>query len=357
LTRLWKVQEGALREVGATSPKAEAQIEGWVADEPRILGLDLLIIARQYVTDHGGRIDLLGMDSEGDLTLIELKRDRTAREVIAQTLDYGSWVRGLATPRIHNIASAYLKRPLSEAFRERFDLNVPETLNSNHNLLIVASGFDDSSRRIVEYLAEVHGVSINTAFFTFFRDGDQEFLASDFLMDQEEVVQRSEAKTKAPWTGYYYVNVGDGPHRSWEDMRRYGFVAAGHGRFYSVRLQQLSPGDPIFCYQKGAGYVGYGTVRSPVVKVDEFATEGGVSLSELELKQPGIFDLVDDPEMAEYVVGVDWHHAVPISDARWLDGGFANQNIVCKLRHSATISFLEREFGVKQTQSETVRAG
>jgi hypothetical protein len=191
MTRLWKVASGQLAVVEAASPKWERTIEDWIAGDPSILGLDLLIIARQLTTDFGGRIDLLGIDRAGDLTLIEMKRDRTPREVISQTLDYGSWVKGLTTPRIHGIANTHLKRPLSEAFHRRFKQNIPETLNSSHNLLIVASGFDPSSRRIVEYLAETHGVSINTAFFSYFRDGDNEFLASDFLLDQEQVVERS----------------------------------------------------------------------------------------------------------------------------------------------------------------------
>jgi Domain of unknown function (DUF4268) len=159
MTSLWKVESGQLAEVAAASPKWERTIEDWIAGDPSILGLDLLIIARQLTTDFGGRIDLLGIDRAGDLTLIEMKRDRTPREVISQTLDYGSWVKGLTTPRIHGIANTYLKRPLSEAFHHRFDQNIPETLNSSHNLLIVAS-------------------------------------ASDFLLDQEQVVERSELRAK-----------------------------------------------------------------------------------------------------------------------------------------------------------------
>ena len=119
MTRLWKVESGQLAEVAAASPKWERTIEDWIAGDPSILGLDLLIIARQLTTDFGGRIDLLGIDRAGDLTLIEMKRDRTPREVISQTLDYGSWVKGLTTPRIHGIAKTYLKRPLSEAFHHR----------------------------------------------------------------------------------------------------------------------------------------------------------------------------------------------------------------------------------------------
>ena len=106
MTRLWKVTKGELSEVSISSPSTEALIEEWVAEDPSILGLDLLIIAQQHTTDFGGRIDLLGIDRDGDLTLIEMKRDRTPREIIAQTLDYGSWVKSLTTPRLHHIANA-----------------------------------------------------------------------------------------------------------------------------------------------------------------------------------------------------------------------------------------------------------
>ena len=126
----------------------------------------------------------------GDLTIVEMKRDKAPREAIAQILDYGAWVKNLTTPRLHSIANAHLHRPLSEAFFQKFGQTIPETLNASHNLLIVASGFDSSSRRIVEYLSETYGVSINAAFFTYFRDNGNELLACDFLLDQEQVVTR-----------------------------------------------------------------------------------------------------------------------------------------------------------------------
>jgi hypothetical protein len=140
MTRLWKVESGQLAEVATASPKSESIIEDWIAKDPSILGLDLLVIARQFKTDFGGRIDLLGIDQAGDLTLIRMKRDKTPRDVIAQTLDYGSWVKSLTTPDIYSIANAYLGKPLWEAFHQSFNQNLPETLNSSHNLLIVASG-------------------------------------------------------------------------------------------------------------------------------------------------------------------------------------------------------------------------
>ncbi len=352
MTRLWRIDGNRLTEVAIHSPKSEAMIEEWVAKDPSILGLNLLVIARQHPTDFGGRIDLLGINQDGDLTLIEAKRDRTPRDVIAQVLDYGSWVRGLSTPDVHKIARAYLGKPLSEAFHERFAQAIPETLNASHHLLIIAGSFDASSKRIVEYLAEAHGLSINTAFFTYFREGEREYLASDFLLDQQQVAERSEARTKAPWTGFYYVNAGHDPEvRDWEDMRRYGFIAAGYGRVYSSRLNQLSPGDPVFVYQKGAGYIGYGIVRNEAVMAKGFVTGDDRPLSEIELRSPGILHDAEDPEMADYVVGVDWKKTFPVSDGKWFEGGFANQNVVCKLRHPATLDYLIKVFEAEPPQA------
>ena len=190
------------------------------------------------------------MSQDGDLSIIELKRDRTPRDVIAQVLDYASWVASLDTVDVHEIAERKLGRPLGEAYKDRFDGPLPETLNTSHNMVIVASEFDASSERIVKYLANKHGVAINTAFFTIFEEDDQQYLTTDWLMDQEQVVERAERRRAAPWTGYYYVNAGhDDGVRSWDDMRKFGFIAAGYGRKYSAQLGRLSPGAPIYVYQ------------------------------------------------------------------------------------------------------------
>ena len=142
------------------------------------------------------------------------------------------------------------------------------------------------------------------------------------------------------------MNVGDGDHRSWEDMRRYGFVSAGGGEKYTGPLQRLEPGNPIVAYQGGAGYVGYGRVTSPSVIVSDFKTKNG-PLLEQSLVQPAIKNWHgDDPRKAEYAVGVDWIKTVPIAEAKHFDGMFANPNIVCKLRDPKTVEFLRHQFGV-----------
>lgn len=345
MTALYQIRDGRLYLTARRPLSQEALIEDWVAENPALVGLDVLIIGRQVQTAQGARVDLLAMDGEGRLIIIELKKDRTPREVVAQVLDYASWVSTLTTLEIHDLAERYLQKRLVAAFRERFDAPIPERLNASHSMLIVASELDPASRRIVEYLSEVHGVGINTVFFNVFEADGQEWLTTDFLLDQEAVVERSERKVRAPWSGYWFVNVGNGEHRAWADMRRYGFTAAGGGEVYSRPLYRLSVGDKIFAYDKGKGYVGYGEVTQEAMPAAEFQTADG-PLFEQDLAQPGIKRIGAPPEDAEHVVGVAWHKTCEPSQAKWFKGGFANQNIVCKLYDEATVDFLTTEFGV-----------
>ncbi|MFC0812794.1 nuclease [Paracoccus panacisoli] len=345
MTRLYRLAGDSLEPVSRGRLANESMIEGWLERQPDLLGFDVLIIGRQVVTEFGGRIDLLGIDNDGNLVIVELKRDRTPREIIAQVLDYASWVAALTTRQVHDLATGHLKRALDTAFHERFGSALPQTLNETHTMVIVASAFDASSQRIVRYLSETHGVAINTAFFSVFEHEGRTLLATDWLLDQAEVAERSETRVQAPWSGLWYVNVGEGAHRAWDDMRRYGFLAAGGGQKYSAPLQRLQVGDPVVAYQKQAGYVGYGKVTSTVVMARDFETPQGPLLSQ-PLAQPNLARDRDDPMLAEHVVGVEWLKALPLKEAKWTDGLFANQNIVCKLRDPKTIDFLKQQFGV-----------
>lgn len=347
MSQLWKIVDGSLSRVDKIALQREDMLENWIAKDPSIIALDTLIITRQH-QKYGGRIDLLGLDRDGGLTIIELKRDKTPRDVVAQILDYASWIRQLTTREIYDLAFQHHKKSLPDVFRERFGETIPEILNTTHRMLIVASELDDSSKRIVEYLAEVHKIDINTAFFhSFSTEGDQ-YLVADWLMDKQQVRERAEEKTKAPWSGYYYVNIGHGEIRSWNDMRKYGFIAAGHGKVYSSRLFQLSIGDPVFAYQKGKGYLGYGIATSEAMLAKNLILPCGRALSQVPLEKDGVLYAPDDLDLAEYAVGIEWKKTFSLEEGQWLEGGFANQNIVCKLRHQATLDYLFKTFEVDE---------
>jgi hypothetical protein len=346
---LWKVSNNELKELPKSRLDSEDRLEQWIAKDVSITGLDILLIGRQVVTYYGGRIDLLGMDSEGSLVILELKKDKTPRDVVAQTLDYASWVKDLSYKQMDAIATNYLKVSLREAFNKKFVMDIPEEINKNHSIVIVASELDPSSERIVQYLSSEYDMNINCIFFDFFKEGNQEFLGRSWLMDPEEVSERTQAKkSSVSWSGLYFVNVGDGEHRSWEDCKKYGFLSAGQGEKYRDAMKKLQEGDKVLAYLKGKGYVGYGEVTSSAVMVKDFKLSDNTMLLEKDLKQPNIKANKDDPEQADWAVGVKWNSTLNRDSALTFSGVFANQNVVCKLKHQPTIDFLSNHFSIKE---------
>ena len=95
--KIWEVTvDGSLKAIQNTQISLEEQLEDWLAQDITIISTDYMVIGRQVSTDFGGVIDLLCLDSSGDIVVVELKRGKTPREVTAQALDYASWVTDLS---------------------------------------------------------------------------------------------------------------------------------------------------------------------------------------------------------------------------------------------------------------------
>lgn len=343
--RLWRVDGSRLIEISSSALDQERRLEDWIATDSSILGMELTVIGRQIQTPFRGQLDLLAIDPEGNTVVLELKRGRTPRDVVAQLLDYGSWVKDLGYSELDDITRHYRGSDLATVFSEAFDLTIPETVNAGHNLVVVASELDDSSERIINYLSEECGLSINAVFFKFFQDGPIESLGRAWLRDPVETLQRSEARKRSPWTGYWFVNVGEGPHRNWDDNVEYGYIGAGQGERYSRPLQHLKIGNKVFAYMRGLGYVGFGEVVKEALPIDEYVVDDlGKNLLDLPLRAPQASENRENPELSEWAVGIRWTKTFPRSDAKTFRGAFANQNIVCKLRDSTTLDFLQSEF-------------
>jgi hypothetical protein len=196
--RLWRIEgEDKLREYQRGSLKLESRLEAWLAEDISLLSPDLTVIGRQVETTFGGFIDLLCIDRAGDIVIVELKRDKTPREVTAQTLEYASFVKDLSGDRITQIADRYLggEGSLEAAFKRRFDTDLPDSLNENHRMVVIASEIDPSSERIIKYLSDTHGVDINAATFQYFRAPDgSEFVARVFLIEPTQVKYKTQTK-------------------------------------------------------------------------------------------------------------------------------------------------------------------
>lgn len=346
MTRLFRVSSTGLIESQRKPLDLEERIEDWVAQDLSLIGVDGVVVGRQVTTAFGKRIDLLAMDEEGGLIVIELKRDRSARDIVAQVLDYASWVCKLTTNEVHELALASTGKSLTDIYRTRFGKAPPETLNATHQMVVVASEVDEATKRIIEYLAEEHDVGINASFFNIFGAEGHEWLTTDSLLNQDEVKDRSIRKARAPWSGLYYFTSGTEDDRPWEDLRQYGFISASGGRTYSNKLDNLEIGAPIFLYQKGVGYLGYGKVTGGKTAAMDLRLDDGTPLVEALPNRHYLTESADDPDRASYVVSVDWIKTFDRQQARTYPGIFANQNVVCKIYDQQTAEFLRKEFGV-----------
>ena len=346
--KLWRVGDSKLVEVSSARLDQEQKLETWIANDPSILGLDdIVIVGRQVNTTFGGRIDLLALDQDANCVILELKKDRTPREVVAQVLEYAAWVNDLNYDQLDEIAQGFCKKNLGAVYQDHFGAAIPDVVNESHNLVVVASELDESSERIISYLSEVHNLSINAVFFNVFRTADGEYIGRAWLKDPVETVVRSESRKRAPWSGFWYVNAGDGEHRNWDDNRQYGYLGAGQGEKYSRPLTHLKAGDKVFAYLKGKGYAGYGEVVTPALPVKDFKVgENQTPLLNLPLKAPRAGENKDSTEMSDWAVGIRWLKTYPREEAKTFDGIFRNQNIVCKLRDPKTVNFLREQFGV-----------
>lgn len=152
----------------------------------------------------------------------------------------------------------------------------------------------------------------------------------------------------------YYVNISEGPQRSWDDCSRFGFIAAGHGRNWSQQLERLQSGDVIAAYQPQCGFLGVGIVRQCSVPVKQFRFNGK-PLQRNKLTQPGLFENADDPVRAQYLVAIDWQKTVPkpghfCRNARL----YTPQRVVASLAtQPLTRAFIEEVFAVSFDQLAT----
>ncbi len=317
---------------------SEQQLEDMIVAAPEILSGEWMLIGRQEQTGLGGRIDLLAIAPDASLVLIELKRNKTPREIVAQAIDYASWVEQLTPDKIVQIYDRFSNgRSLSEDFKQRFNTELDEeSLNESHQIIIVAAELDNSTERIIGYL-NAREIAINVIFFHVFQLGSEKLLSRVWMIDPVETQANVSAavKTKGekePWNGEFYVSFGG--YCTWEEARKYGLISAGGGSWYSQTLKMLSPGDRIWVKLAGSGFVGVGKVVEAVQSVNDFK----VQTPQGEMPILGVLSNAEkmkeaessDPLKMEYLVRVDWLDTVPENRAVKEVGFFGNQNTVCQ---------------------------
>lgn len=354
--KMWRIDGDDPRPLSSAVLPSEATLEDFLEKDPSMLGDRLMVIGRQVRTPHNKYIDLLAIDIDGNIHVLELKRDKTPRDVIAQVLDYGSWVKTLSREEVIERANEHLPQPFEAAFEAVFGQAPPDEINGDLSLTIVATTLDNSSERIVDYLREF-GVPINAVFFSYLEDDDRRYLARSWHASQDETSSKAPGKKskRAEWNGRdWYVNFGDGPTRSWEDGLGFGFISAGGGDWYSQTLKGLPIGARVNVYLPGIGYVAVGETLAPAKRFDEASVKVGdtwTPIAKQALKasyRHATHGDAETDEIAEYVVPVRWIKARPAMQAFRRPGMFASTHSACRLRQEYTLGLLADEFDLAE---------
>ena len=206
-----------------TNLELESHLEDWLENSPWALVQDELIlwIDRQpSARDEDGTIfpDLLGVDAEGNLVIVEFKRERTPRDVVAQLLEYAAWADKLSEEQIQEIAETYFEtrdefkgKQFYDAFKDVFDISdtdeVPP-LNRNLRLYIVAGNIPARVARVCRFLRTTQGMDINCINISIYQteESDEVIVSMEIKVGNENAIasktQRQPTNSQTPqWTG------------------------------------------------------------------------------------------------------------------------------------------------------------
>lgn len=229
---LWKTEEKAIKEVTSKplsqQGKKEGLVEEWIKRNPSFLHEDLLIFSQQYKFPSGEKADLMGIDENGSLVIIEIKRGKTGKRVDIQSLKYASYVSNWNYDNIEKIAKHFFNQNsdlleeefhslttlLQERFGEEFSV---ENLNKRQRIIITGQRIDVRIGSVLLWLYK-QNVDIKAVEFEPYEIAGTTYLYSRVAIPikpyKEYVEIRRPLETDKPW-----IRNGEEWHRK-ERMRK-----------------------------------------------------------------------------------------------------------------------------------------
>jgi hypothetical protein len=171
----------------------ESILEKWLEDNSDDILEDgkLLIIGRQVITNLGSIIDLLGIDREGNTVVIELKRNRTPRDTLAQALEYASFVEELEVDQLEAIFQRYVNDDginLATYHNSYFDILTDEAVsfNKDQRMVLVGERVSREIRQTSSFLRK-KGIRVTCLEFSYFQaTGGEHLLSYDIVVGKDD---------------------------------------------------------------------------------------------------------------------------------------------------------------------------
>ena len=157
---------------------------------------DVLIVAEEFgaFADARRRIDLLGIDREGQLVVFELKRTLDGGHLELQALRYAAMISTMTFDDLVGHYENYLATVEPEAADEAqarlanwLDDGDGTVISRHVRIMLVSAGFDREITTTVLWLTDLYGLDIRCVRLTPYRVGDR------LLLDVQQVIPLPEA--------------------------------------------------------------------------------------------------------------------------------------------------------------------
>ncbi|MDN3519624.1 DUF4268 domain-containing protein [Aquisalimonas lutea] len=172
-------------------------LQEWLENTPEAFGEELLIIQKEFdgFDDTRERLDLLALDTSGNLVVIENKLDDSGRDVVWQGLKYASYCANLSRHQIVEIHQRYLNARGAEEenaaekiaeFLGVEDLAEAEINGSrSQRLIFVAANYRKEVTNTVLWLIQF-GIQCQCFKATPYQSGDELFLNIEQIIPPPE---------------------------------------------------------------------------------------------------------------------------------------------------------------------------
>ena len=237
--KTWEIIDGELNPIKTTladnGRKETEHLEQWIKTKPDILGTDILVIGEQVYT-KSGPLDFLGIDNNGNLVIVELKRDKLARVVLAQAIDYASDLANWDIEKLSEICMAYTGKSLEDSLVSNFEnIEIDDlTINQSQRLLLVGFAIEESLSRMIEWLSTNFDMAINAVVLSYIKTSSGGELLSRTVTIPEEIAKEKSNKKK------FKIPMSDEPGtyelKELKELLKQYFT---HGNYSSDRIKNV----------------------------------------------------------------------------------------------------------------------
>ncbi|MBV5257588.1 hypothetical protein FLX56_04025 [Synechococcus moorigangaii CMS01] len=292
-----------------------------------IFSEELLLLGRQIILKNKKRLDLVALDSDGNLVIIELKKDKAALGVDTQALQYLSALSGYKGKSLLDQLN-YTDEGAVESFLR--DGKTVDDINQHQRIILIAQSFDPALFSMGEWLSN-QGVPFRCIRYTPIHiENSGEFISFSVAFDRSPFsIYRVNFPKPKQKNNIFWFNIGnmssmpdEGTEKAWQIMLEHGFISAGfegiEGDKGTQLLKSFSKGDRIIAYisqraniscGKG-GAIAYGVIENDPIDSYKLVEEGsdedffhGLHLHRLPIKwichAPTLSDVIYSAEIKQ----------------------------------------------------------